>query len=357
MTGSTTTAPETVAARLLPLYAAALAGESFWEAKTAAEVRDTGEQWQRSGGSLDLLLETVSTMASRLIETTLSDHVDLHAHSCAMKRFGDACSHVTIELVRGFNQAGVHEDAGDTGQRSRHDLALDVLTGRTAARRGEQFPSAYAVVALKVRGATSATTENAFLRHGGPDTMALLHGDSGCVLLPVQSEEEAVRVCTRVSAALRPHEMWAAVAWAETTDVPEGLQVASDVLAIVTALHLPSRVYRRHDVPAEYAAVRSPAIASRLLRLIEPVMDSAVLRATLEALVTEDGNRTRAAERLIIHRSTIDYRLQRIEQLTGQCPASVLGMRTLTTAFVLHSLREQDHSAEAGLGSALPQGA
>ncbi|WP_374192733.1 helix-turn-helix domain-containing protein [Streptomyces sp. MBT62] len=70
---------------------------------------------------------------------------------------------------------------------------------------------------------------------------------------------------------------------------------------------------------------------------------------TLKALIAADGNRARAASELIIHRSTIDYRLQRIEQLTGHSPTTICGMRTLCTALAARALlRLQETSPRQG---------
>jgi DNA-binding PucR family transcriptional regulator len=77
---------------------------------------------------------------------------------------------------------------------------------------------------------------------------------------------------------------------------------------------------------------------SYLAALIEPVAGRPELLETLKALITADGNRARAASELIIHRSTIDYRLRRIEELTGHSPTSVSGMRTLCTALAARAL-------------------
>ncbi len=53
-------------------------------------------------------------------------------------------------------------------------------------------------------------------------------------------------------------------------------------------------------------------------RLIEPARRSPYLLVeTLEALIQENGNALRAAERLSIHRNTLHQRLQRIEQQSG----------------------------------------
>jgi hypothetical protein len=353
--GTVVTAPDTFVRRVLPVYEAALAGEDFWAADVAAEVRNVGALWAGSGGELDVLLDRVTTMASRLMDAALRDlHVDRHERCPLVRRFSDACGRVAVELVRGFHRIAGGDGSATATPPTAGELAQLLLTGQFAGveTSGVRVAAAYAVVAVRLRGATADAAESAFLRCGGPGTLTLLCGESGYVLLPVRSEEDAVRVCARAADLLRPHDMWTAVVWTDSADVPQGREAASDVLSLVTALRMPPGEYRRRDVLVEYAAVRSPQAARFCRRLIEPVMGIAVLRETLEALIAEDGNRTKAAQRLIIHRSTIDYRLLRIEQLTGHSPSTMTGLRTLTAAYALHSLVEQDRGVDIGLGLA-----
>jgi hypothetical protein len=337
------TAPEAFARRVLPVYAAALAGDGFWKPGTAAEVREVGVHWARSGGDLDVLLDTLNQLAGELMDSALRDPRGLSRRCSVLRRFGDACGRVAVELVRGFRQA--HHDISP-GPR---DLALALLAGE-AREAADRVAPGYAVVAVRTEGASANATESAFRWCGGPGTMPLLRGGRGYVLLSVHTEQEAVRVCERVADALQPHGVWTAVAWVRSALVPEGRKTVSDVLALVTALRLPPGAYRRQDVLLEHAAMRSPETARHFRRLIEPVMTNDVLRETLEALIREDGNRTRAAERLVIHRSTIDYRLDRVEQLTGQSPATLPGMRTLTSAYALWTLSEESPERDLGLG-------
>jgi hypothetical protein len=334
------TSAESFARRVLPVYAAALAGDGFWEPGTAAEIRRVGVLWARSGGELDVLQDAVNRLAGELMDSALGE---LPRRCSVLRRFGDACGRVTVELLRGFRQA--HHDISP-GPR---DLALALLTGEPPEAADRVAPG-YAVVAVRTEGASANATESAFRWCGGPGTMPLLRAGRGYVLLSVHTEQEAVRVCERVADALAPHGVWTAVAWVRSALVPEGRQTVSDVLALVTALRLPPGAYRRQDVLLEHAAMRSPEATRHFRRLIEPVMTNDVLRETLEALIREDGNRTRAAERLVIHRSTIDYRLDRIDQVTGQSPATLPGMRTLTSAYALWTLSEESPELDLGLG-------
>ncbi|MER6010546.1 helix-turn-helix domain-containing protein [Streptomyces bluensis] len=78
-------------------------------------------------------------------------------------------------------------------------------------------------------------------------------------------------------------------------------------------------------------------VSRRLTALIEPVVSRPELLRTLHALIAADGNHARAAADLVIHRSIIDYRLRRIEALTGHSPVRVRGLQTLCTALAAHT--------------------
>lgn len=330
---------EVFARRVLPVYAEALARDDFWEDGSAARIHEVGTRWARVGRPLDMLLDTVHVLAGDLLDSALHDHSDLRTRCTVLRRFSDVCGRVAIELLQGYNSAAVHDEESRQIPLTPRDRAVAMMAGEAAVLEvdGRPIAPAYGVVAVRTEGIVPQAVESAFVRYGGPGVLPLVRADGGYVLLPAECEEDAVRTCERVAAAVAG-QIWAAVVWTPSASVPDGGAVVDDVLALVSALKMPSGVYRRHDVLVEFAAVRTPATARIFRKLIEPVMESDVLRETLEALIAEDGNRTRAAEKLIIHRSTIDYRLLRIEHLTGYSPSSVRGLRTLTAAYAVHTL-------------------
>jgi DNA-binding PucR family transcriptional regulator len=65
------------------------------------------------------------------------------------------------------------------------------------------------------------------------------------------------------------------------------------------------------------------------------VLGNDVLRETLVAFLEADGNRSRTAQSLIVHRSTLDYRLGRIAAVTGHSPTTPRGLQVLGTALTI----------------------
>ena len=68
--------------------------------------------------------------------------------------------------------------------------------------------------------------------------------------------------------------------------------------------------------------------------MIQPLRQNEVLWETLLAFVHADFNRNAAARGLFIHRSTMDYRLQRIAKATGCDPLSSRGAQLLSSALI-----------------------
>jgi len=279
------------ARQVLAVCLAALARADHGEAEVVAGVREIGALWARSGGRADDLLSALNAMAAELDDNGAPRY--------------DGCGRLAVELMRGFRPP-------------EPELPEPVET-----------PAGTAVVFV-VDGGSADVVAAAFQRGARPDVACVVKGDRVEVLLPLRSEQTVVRECEVVLAKLPDRSIRAAVA-----SGPDGLAAAARLLGIVTALDLPRGVYVRADVPIEDAVARSPESSAALRRLIAPVMESHSLRTTLAALIAESGNRTGAAERLIVHRSTIDYRLARIEQLTGHSPLTVRGLQVLTMAYAL----------------------
>lgn len=289
-TAAVTFSPQDSARRVLTLCLAALPHADHLNAEIAAGVREIGALWARSGGAVDDLLTVLNAMAREV-------------DSAGTPRY-DACGWLAVELMRGLRQ-----DAPEP-----------------------EKPAGPAVaVAFRAKGPADVVAA-AFRRVRRSGVTCVVQDDRGHVHLPSSGEEEAMRECQDVVAGLPGHQIRMAVVDGTGSD---GLACATQLLGIVGALDLPPGVYRRADVLVEHAVARSPVSSRVLRRLIAPVMESHSLRTTLAALIAEGGNRSSAAERLIIHRSTIDYRLTRIEQLTGQSPLTVRGLRVLTAAYVL----------------------
>ncbi|MEA2405016.1 MAG: hypothetical protein QOE08_1663 [Thermoleophilaceae bacterium] len=95
---------------------------------------------------------------------------------------------------------------------------------------------------------------------------------------------------------------------------------------------------RAEDFIPELLLARSPALAALVVRrALGPLEDyaerrSADLLETLETFVECDLDRRRAAEQLHVHPNTLDYRLKRVEELTGLRPSAPEDLLLITLA-------------------------
>ncbi|MFF7644410.1 helix-turn-helix domain-containing protein [Streptomyces canus] len=214
------------------------------------------------------------------------------------------------------------------------------VPARTGVRQGQKAGApapAWAALGVRTSDCADSTLAAVLGRRFGPATQLRLSGGGGQLLAPVPDRQQALRLAHQVRADLGDR-VWISVAWRPYEELGGGVCEMANVLTVVCALNRRPGVYQLGDVAVEYAVASNPAVSRFLAALIEPVVIRPELLETLKALIAADGNRARAASELIIHRSTIDYRLQRIEQLTGHSPTSVRGMRTLCTALAARAL-------------------
>jgi PucR C-terminal helix-turn-helix domain len=212
------------------------------------------------------------------------------------------------------------------------------LLGRAGAGGTAMAPGqAWAALGVRALDCTDHALTTVLGRRCASGTQVRLRGGHGEVLTPVGERQHALRLARRIHADLGD-AVWISVAWQPYEELVSGVREAEDVLRMACALGRGPGVHQLDDVAVEYAVANHPEVSRRLIALIEPIVTRPELLRTLEALIATDGNRARAAAQLIIHRSTIDYRLGRIEVLTGHSPTRVHGLQTLCTALAAHAL-------------------
>jgi len=164
--------------------------------------------------------------------------------------------------------------------------------------------------------------------HRGPSA-ALVGERAGRILALVEigRAESVDAVCQRLLAETRffdaPITIGASSVYEGATTLQRAYEEAMEALALLPALGDERRVahfdelgllHWLHTLPPQ--ALTENAYARRLQRLAESdrARDADLLH-TLEVFLECDGNGVRAAERLIVHRHTLKYRLRRIEEI------------------------------------------
>lgn len=305
-----------VVRRLLGVTVAALTSgdhRAWTSAREAEETARVGSALAASGALLDPLLVLVGKLTAWAVERAAGTRPGASGVLKDVVRVGHA---VTRGLAGGFHRYARSRTATPLAG---EQLAAALLTGR----RAPGAAASYQVLAV-------------WCGHGAPDRLpalggvAVVRGNVGYVLVPEAGPGRGPELGARLRAALPT--AWVVPHWARTADVPAAAVTAADVVALAAGSGAPAGVHRLEDFAVEYAVLRHPAIEAEMRRLIEPVLTGAGLAGTLRAFVRADGNRTRAAAELIVHRSTLDYRLKRIAQLTGYDPVKPAGMQVLSIA-------------------------
>ena len=276
-----------------------------------AKVRAAGEKWSgvRQGDLVDVLLEAAGD-DPELVELVRSSGA------------------VIEEFFEGFQRNAVNPLS---------DLAADLVAGREVPKSVlHGLAPRYLVVIARGRVAEQSTTVSDEI--AGPGVLSTSHDGDLVLLVPDIDADRRSRVTEHLTRWLGG-KGWIAVAKRGRAKLADGFREAADVLQLVTAGKRSSGVYGVSDVLVEYAVIRHDEVARNLIDVIKPLRAHTALWDTLAALIAADYNRNKAANNLSIHRSTLDYRLQRIAAVTGCDPTSGRGVQVLTAALIADSVR------------------
>lgn len=229
--------------------------------------------------------------------------------------------------------------ASQESLRESHDARkalLDALleggdAAAVAARTGLELPASYVVLALAVGPhpdeeapgvdpVVAGRRKLRRLRHqldlSAPHALATLSAAGGVVLLPGRTSGTETLVAELSRAAGVP--VLAATDVAAPDGVAAAVGLAREVLDIARRGGRTSGVVTLDDVLLRYQLTRPSAATARLARRLAPLRDQPEVLRTLRHFVLDDElNRRRTARRLGVHPNTVDYRLKRVQALTG----------------------------------------
>ncbi|MDX2705718.1 helix-turn-helix domain-containing protein [Streptomyces sp. PA03-6a] len=304
-----------------------VSGSGEWSEQTAARIRGEGVAWAARG-------EPVSALRVAVQETTEYILVS-GGHAAAgadgsrgefARRLTDAGRRVARELNRGYFAQSGREAPASVPEPPRPGPAY--------------APPAYAVMALRAPGLPLGDVEAVARGHGGPETAVLPSARGLYVLTPAPRHEESVDLADRIHRDLAATARLA-VHWKPYNEVTAGQLLADDICAVVDALGFGPGVYQLDDVLVEYAAAQTPDIAQRLVGMVQPVLDDHVLRETLSAVISADGDPDLACELLTLRRKFFDRRLRRVEELTGRRVDGPRDLQVLRTAVAVAAIMRQ----------------
>ncbi len=158
-----------------------------------------------------------------------------------------------------------------------------------------------------------------------------------------QLAERAVDACESVYG----HAFVAGLAMNDTAaTVGQAAREAVDISAILAGSDRRSRVAFSEEITLDILVGSHDGLRQRLAERVADVASRPDLWATLREFYQADLDRGRTARRLGVHRSTLDYRLNRVEQLAGISPTSVQGILLFATARAARCAASQGNDVE-----------
>jgi len=253
--------------------------------------------------------------------------------------------------VRGYMEARAGSDSRSASRVAAEELIGGECTPEAVQAIGVKLAPGYLVLACAVPDPAGIGAGQVAAIHRDIEGIpgALHCGDLSAlvVLLPVEDARQppgatAAELASRLR-TLAGQVVYAAQAHRpDLAGIPAALEEANRALSLVKAIpDAGCRPYRMDDLLVELAIARQPDIRRRLADLLTPLDGGADLRRTLKALFACDLDRERAARELGIHRRTLRYRMDRIQDLSGIDPDSAHGIQLLRAALTAVHLPAQ----------------
>lgn len=237
-------------------------------------------------------------------------------------------------VIPGVAASYLHErqDLRWEQREAKRALAQALLQGKPAELLAERYGitlGGYHVLALRTPEASDgADGARPAMRaiHGeidrlSPVALTVLDRAGGWVLVPVSEPvprlEDAV---VRIGAVAEVRVIAGTATAANVSEIPARAEEAGEIARLALGLGRPTGVYRMADIALQYQFARPGPARAWLLGLLEPLTGQQHLMDALRAFLSHDHNRVAAAESLVVHRNTLNYRLNRIAALTGYDP-------------------------------------
>ncbi|MGQ4485824.1 helix-turn-helix domain-containing protein [Streptomyces sp. 372A] len=176
-------------------------------------------------------------------------------------------------------------------------------------------------------------------RFAGTPALTALDASGGTVLLPVAEPppwEGPGGLCGLIAEATRAAgvPVTAAAETASPDGVPAAVARNGEIVDLVARTGRAPGLYRLADVLLEYQLSRPSEALRGLAGLLSPLDAKPELLHTLETYLGHGLDRRAAAAALHVHPNTVDYRIRRIDRLTGLSPARPADLQHLSAALV-----------------------
>ncbi|GGV76334.1 transcriptional regulator [Streptomyces gelaticus] len=327
-----------------------------------AQQRDSAAERAEEGVPLDAILTAYQVGTAMCWQETAKGALpgDLPAVLEIMDRIMVLQQQLTSAVSSAYLEARKILDSQEHG--GRHALMAALLTGepldrfthRTGLRPAARYltmtlalaphpdelnqspgPGAGVAARRKIRRVRTALDHFA-----GTPVLTALDASGGTVLLPAAEPPPPWRgpggLCALVEEAARVAGVTviAAAETAEPEAVPAAVARNTEIVDLVARTGRPPGLYRLADVLLEYQLSRPSEALHGLAQLLRPLEAKPELLRTLETYLELGLDRRATAAALHIHPNTVDYRIRRIDRLTGLSPARPADLQHISAALV-----------------------
>lgn len=326
-----------------------------------AQQRDSAAQRAEEGVPLDAILTAYQVGIAMCWQETAQDAgpADLPDVLEIMDRIMVLQQQLTSAVSGAYLEARQILDSQEHG--GRHALMAALLTGESlellTQRTGLRPAAGYLTMTLalaphpdEVGQAPGPGTgvaarrkirriRTALDRFAGTPALTALDASGGTVLLPVAEPPPwdgpgGLRELIAEATAAAGVPVTAAAETAEPAAVPAAVARNAEIVDLVARTGRPAGLYRLADVLLEYQLSRPSEALHELARLLGPLEAKPELLRTLETYLGHGLDRRAAAAALHVHPNTVDYRIRRIDRLTGLSPARPADLQYLSAALV-----------------------
>ncbi|WP_170176602.1 helix-turn-helix domain-containing protein [Lentzea flaviverrucosa] len=309
--------------------AAGKTGTDMWPADLSDRVRATAGEWSRTGCPVDPVVVALGQVTRVMVDVVATRHREPGTASSCVRELTLASRRLLRELLDGVKRDTVQGESEDfSGRRA-------VLS---AVRERDFSAPSYLVSALRLDDLRGLARIRSLVTSCSDPGMVFTPTAAGCVvLIPCAVSANATPAAQELWNRLGG-QLWMGYCWRGAADLPSGKREASDLAALAVATGQGPGLFDAKSLALEYTALVNPDVSHSVLKAVAPLLGDDLLLETVVVLLAAKGSRKRTARQLLIHRSTLNRRLEKIAELTGHDPSSQRGFMTFSLAMTARSL-------------------
>ncbi|MFD6400272.1 PucR family transcriptional regulator [Nocardia sp. NPDC060249] len=335
-------------------------------AQPLAEVRADIMEWAREGVTIGAMHKAVR-VGTQAVFDHLTARARLDEDHVAVIETAHMFVHLTRELSMAISQAYLREmRMADSAAADTVAAALIAGNATPAMARacGVRLAETYFVFAIQFMPPRSAgeprpdrhilahrtmrRVRAEVLHHCDDKALIQMGTDTATLLIPHDHFDPAgaERFVEQIADAAQT-QVRATFVTAEAGGITAGVERTHAVLDIMRRLRR-AGLERFDDLSLEYQLSRPGTAGRYLAALLDPLENHPVLLETLTAHLATRSTRLRTARALHVHPNTVDYRLNKIAEITGLDPTHPDGVWRLRSALVARATGAGEEESAAG---------